>query len=235
MTPERDKPDDAPKPFDYLAYIEENLSTLSPEEAKRRELANAETERRGRLEASGIAGAITPDDFERIVRDDLIETKALRAVKRWEHVRSSGTSSFAMLVIDGAMGIGKTVAGGCILSRKGGFFATLEALRLSRRSRDRKDFERACKTHCLVVDELGIEDDDEDSAQRALYELVNRRAGLAHAWTLFTTNLERPELLERYDLRTIERIEHRGMIFHVDGPNLRMRLEDVMKGRKQAP
>jgi hypothetical protein len=233
MTPERDKPGDPPKPFDYLAFIEENLTVLTPDEAERREKESAANERRERLQASGIAGAITPQDVELIVRDELMDTKALRAVKRWEHVRSSGTSSFAMLVVDGEMGIGKTVAGGWILGRKGGFFATLEALRLSRRSRDRRDFERACRTHCLVVDELGIEDDDEDSAQRALYELVNRRAGLAYAWTLFTTNLGRPELLERYDLRTIARIEHRGMIFHAEGPNLRMRLEDVMKGRKQ--
>jgi hypothetical protein len=233
MTPERDKPEDVPKPFDYLAFIEEKLSMLPPGEAERLEAENAANERRERLKASGIEGAISPDDVERIVRDELIDTKALRAVKRWAHVRSSGTSSFAMLVIDGDMGIGKTVAGGWILARKGGFFATLEALRTSRCSRDRKDFERACRTACLVVDELGIEDDDEDSGQRALYELVNRRGGLAGAWTLFTTNLQRPELLERYDLRTIQRIEHRGIIFHVDGPNLRMRLEDILEGKRK--
>lgn len=233
MTPERDKPEDAPKPFDYLAYVEENLSVLPPEEVARREKENTANERRERIQACGILGAITPDDVERIVRDDLIETKALRAVKRWDHVRSSGTSSFAMLVLGGDMGIGKTVSSGWLHGRKGGFFATLEALRLSRRSRDRKDFERACRTHCLTVDELGIEDDDEDSAQRALYELVNRRAGLPHAWTLFTTNLERAELLERYDQRTIQRIEHRGVVFRVDGPNLRMRLEDILEGRRK--
>lgn len=251
MTEQRDK-GDAPAPsFEEMlrahggfeGWVNQNLDQfISPEEAARLDAERDQRRREKQLEASGIDRAITPDDFEWVVQDKLPQkTQALIAVKRWHHVHQHmKMRSFSTLVLLGPRGLGKTVAAAWLIAHKdteAALYATAETLRADRRTRERKLFARALDAQVLVVDELGIEEDDEeDTEQRMLNELVNYRAGLrpgrVNVWTLFLGNIDREQLAARYDERTIEKITQRGRIHVVTGANLRKPLVIPKEGQK---
>lgn len=224
-----------PERVDFHAFVEDIMARApTPEECARANETLEQRSREGRLHDSGIVGSITPEDLAAIVRDELVSTQPLRAVQRWIHTRSTGLRAFTTLVLVGERGLGKTVAGGWLLARLGGFYATAETLRHAfdqRFARERGPFQRALDTRCLVIDELGDEKDRE-TGDGMLYAIVNKRMGHSKAWTLITGNLSKFAMAERYDPRTVERIEHRGVIFPVEGPNLRVRVEQELMRRR---
>lgn len=257
MTADRDKPGDAPERYDFEKWVRENIEPIDPAVDAARQAERVRKIRAKRLEASTIDLAILPEEYEWVVNNEFpLQTFALKAVKRWEHVHGRQRfRPFSTMVLSGLRGRGKTVAGAWLiaqyddtdvnLARGGAFYATCEELRQSRMTKERKVFERACSACVLVADELGTEDDDNDSHQRMLYELVNRRSGLSTAWTLFLSNFDRKVLggeevrgehmPGRYDIRTIEKIEQRGMFVQIPDtePNLRKRLEDELAKRNR--
>jgi hypothetical protein len=196
--------------------------------------------RADRLKSSGIASVILPEDFDWLVNDELpLNTHALRTVKRWINVRNGGRRAATMLVMFGETGRGKTVAVAYLIAELGGFYCTMEDLVISRSSRDRSVYERALVATVLHVDELFTES-DEGRGAGALFELLNRRAGLEHGWTALTGNPPPPDeplpsqldakesmrmakkmFAERYGLRTLRRLEHQGEFVLVGGEDLR--------------
>lgn len=185
--------------------------------------ALAEVERQARIDRlkdSGIAEVITPADVAAVAADALDETHALRAVRRWVNARSgSATSPYAFLGLLGATGRGKTVAGAWLVARLGGAYVTAEALRRAYTGhwRDRQKFERLTSTRVVVLDDVGTEA-EEESARACMFELINLRS---RGWTLLTSNLSREEFDERYDDRTLGRIEGNGALVQVKGTDLR--------------
>jgi hypothetical protein len=238
MTSERDKPEDVPVRVDFLAWADKHIRSFDERDAAQAALERERTRRRERLEASGIAKAIMPEDIEMVVNDVFPEqTHALRLVKRWAYVHGSlNMRAFSWLAMTGLRGRGKTLAGAWLLAlddnleghfnAHSGLYVHAEVLRRARSDRkERPLFERACDARTLVVDELGTEGDerdpDDDSPKRMMSELVTRRAGLSTAWTLLLGNVAEDELVARYDERAIEKIGQRGRFVVCEGPNMR--------------
>lgn len=206
--------------------------------------ADREAEREQRLRAAGIIAALTDDDLDGLIRDDLaLETNALESVKRWDNARSTGSFAFSVLVLLGLRGVGKSVAAGWLLAKHGpGCYCSAEALRASFKATngpDRELFRRALRTRVLVVDEIGREDDAQ-SADAMLFDVVNARRGRGRdhtardqLWTLLLGNISEKDFRERYDPSTVDRIEQQGAILRAKGPNLRERLVDKMRAAKR--
>ena len=178
--------------------------------------------REERLEAA--RGVVPEEDFEALVRnEELAPTAALVAVRGWRKNRASLESPMTMLVILGETGRGKTVASLWLMAELGGVYVTAEELRRLSRSyggRDRDDLDRLIKARVLVVDDVGTEQ-DEESAASAMFEVVNRRMGLARGWTILTGNLTTAQFQARYGERTTRRIHHQGAFVEVSGGDLR--------------
>lgn len=203
---------------------EASQNALSDEELARERVLSTQALREERLE--GVRGVIPDDDYARLVTGDLKQTDALMAIKRWHETRPLMKSPFSMMVLLGEPSRGKTLAAGWLLAEVGGFYITAEELRRLYRgygvvSEARLD--RLLKSRCLVVDDVGTEL-EEESAQSAIFEVVNRRQGLHRGWTVFTGNITTQEFAMRYGDRTVRRIQHQGAFAEVGGPDLRRSL-----------
>ncbi len=221
---------------DFLAIAEDAMQyAISAEEAEALRARDAREARRGRLARS--KPAVLPEDIESIIDGDLAPTPALEWVQRLrryqlrrrEKAKAGGDAPFGrplnMLALCGDTGRGKTLAAAWLLAEEGGYYATADELRRKVTSpgwKDRDWFDGFCAGGCVIVDDIGTEMDPA-GANLALFEVVNRRASLAGAYTLLTTNLTEAEFRARYDLRTVRRIEHAGAIVTVGGNDLRRR------------
>lgn len=224
---------------DFFALIPAvDASAPTREEHDRRRI---EAERERRLIAAGVATALTADDLEWLIRDELpLDTDSLRTVRRWDHARSTGTSAFSVLVMLGLRGVGKSVAAGWLLAKHGpGIYCSAEMLRASFKAtnaQDRDLYRRAQRTRVLVVDELGRESDAE-SADAMMFDVINGRRGRAggrdQLWTMLLGNISEKDFRERYDPSTVDRIEQQGAILRARGSNLRERLVDKMRAAKR--
>lgn len=182
--------DDAPERVDFLAWADQHIQAFDERDAAQAALERERSRRRERLEASGIADAIMPEDVECVVRDQFPEqSHALRLVKRWVYVHGTlNMRAFSWLVMTGLRGRGKTVAGAWLLAFEeqgaasrgqardvrsskpsdhynphAGLYVHAEVLRRARTDwKERALFERACNARTLVVDELGTEGDERD-------------------------------------------------------------------------
>jgi hypothetical protein len=241
-------------PFDFASLVPDQDECMASDAELER--ARIVAEREDRLCDSGIAKAITEDDFQRVVHAWREESKrifpvigaegfphytqALRNVVGWENKRSTGTYAFAVLVLLGLKGIGKTVAGAWLLAGHGpGLYTTAEQLRASfdsKLERERELYYRALKARVLFVDELGREK-DAVTADAMLFDVVNNRRGRAgrsgQLWTLLAGNLSDEDFRKRYDGSTVDRIEQLGVIVKVEGDNLRGRLIDELREQKK--
>jgi chromosomal replication initiation ATPase DnaA len=194
-------------------------------------------ERSARLESSGIRAAITPQDYDRIVRgraDAIFPTAALTKTQHWfeSFHREREAPYKPYLTLYGLTGRGKTLAGAWLIGEEGGLYVEAEELRevFVGGYRTEKRRELILQARVVVLDDLGTEDNDAH-AQRAFYRFVNRRQGMSKGMTMITTNLalvgpkERPELglLTRYDDRTTGRLQHSGHLVHAIGDDLRRR------------
>jgi DNA replication protein DnaC len=213
---------------DFQAIAKAAAAHAVPEvEQRAREEEVDNYKREMRLSESGIKGAITDEDIEWVVKDTLpLHTGALATMQLWMNERSSAAkrqrSIFALL---GATGRGKTVAGAWLLARHGGQYVTAESLRrlyVSTHYREAARLEKLLKAKCVMVDDAGGELDSH-TAQAAMFEVVNQRAGHAAFLTVITSNLSTSEFVERYDIRTVRRIEHQGALVEVEGDDLRRR------------
>ncbi len=211
---------------DFKRIAEELAATAPSREELDQEASSVERlVREQRLEDSGIDGAITAEDRERVLSDALIGTHALRNVRRWMTERRNRRLArpLTTLTLVGETGRGKTLAGAWLVSRLGGVYVTAETLArasAARFGRDRENFERWLDARVLIVDDLGTER-DADLAKGALWDVVNARIGSDRAWTLLTANLEVAAFRERHGERTIRRIEHYGAIVTVNGEDMR--------------
>lgn len=168
--------------------------------------------REARLEAAGI-----PRRLWRQL-DALRDTDALAAVREW------AASEEMLLVLEGNVGTGKTVAaswwlstGGSGLFRKAYDLATLSSFDAERR-------EALCTTPALVIDDLGTEPLDEKGwGLSGLLTLIDCRYDAALP-TLLTTNLSIETMRARYGVdggRLFDRLRESGAWVQIGGESLR--------------
>lgn len=173
-----------------------------------------------RLERLGRdARLITPDDVKRVVA---VAPDAMNGTKAWRIVERFIKSGRAFCVISGPRGVGKTVAACAAKARLGGMIISADELTRAQKNEHEEARElrgRIPDITLLVIDDLGLEGDI-DAGVRALQYAVNERQGRGLR-TLVTTNLSKKMLRERYDARTIERIEHGGALVEIPGESLR--------------
>lgn len=223
---------------DFLALARSmQAAARPPEDLDEYDRRKQRLAREERLDKSGLRGAITPEDYEWLISDAIpLETAPMYWVYNWASVRASKTPQagrFTTLVVVGATGRGKTVAGGWVLARNDGSrYVTAETVcRLveAKDYRSEQKLETLLSTRCLFIDDVGTEF-SAHVAQSALYEAINRRAGIPEAWTYIAGNLSLKnddgvnELLLRYGERTIRRIDHQGLIVEVEGEDLRRKM-----------
>lgn len=219
--------------IEFVESLAEREASLAA--AATRQAINA---RRRALAASEIK--LAPNDYERIANDDLIETLALRLVRRWvtdhrqwdcAHVKPGpgpmcrqcgadlgvprGPQPLRFLGLLGPVSIGKTVACAWACANIGGH--AIKAADVPRILRDYDRDERATRIlmcRLLVIDDLGTEPGRDGSPGQyfasALYELIDARLSRRKCLTLVTSNLSRADIVARYEPRTITRIDHDG-------------------------
>lgn len=210
--------------IDFLSVARE-MAENAPSEA---EVASAGARlesyaREQRLVESDVLGAITEEDRAQIVADKMAaSTHALATVKRWVVSRDQSPRPLTTLALVGETGRGKTVAGAWLIARLGGTYVTAEDVRQMVRSgkpQDSAALSKLLASRVLVLDDAGTE--EMQGAELAMFQVVNKRTGLARGWTLITANLPEPEFRSRYGERTMRRIEHQGAIVTVTGEDLR--------------
>lgn len=192
-----------------------------------------------RLEESGVADVILPEDFDRIVSGEptMLPTMAFRAVSAWHEAfkgERAGSIHVPITVLYGMTGRGKTVAGAWLIAHEGGVYVTAPELYhlFSNSRRDENRINQILRARVALLDDLGTEENDA-KAQGALWEFVNKRQGLRRAMTLITANLalypipgkvaEERAFVSRYDERIKRRIEHAGRFVEATGEDLRRR------------
>lgn len=200
----------------FQASLDERDATAKASEVRRSQ--------QRRREAIAQAGLLVPtEDVEAIALGTVRDTMPLRLVRRFLDAVSAprnGKPSPRFLVLLGDRGIGKTMACAWAVAEIGqGLAVGADDLgrELSAFKRDSL-VERIMRARLLVVDDLGTESRDMGSA---LFDVVNRRAAVPYALTMFTSNLTKDELVAKYDARIIERITARGYIGSIKGENLR--------------
>jgi DNA replication protein DnaC len=188
--------------------------------------------RQQNLEQGGAKTAITAEDFQAIVRDQLADTMALATVQRWIACAFRGARARngkpvpRFLMLQGERGRGKTVAAAWAIANETGYYITAGEFRRARYSYAPLDVEKRTRAQIaklLVLDDLGYESTMGERDQEWLFELVNDRQGPG-VYTIITTNADTEAWFPgRYGDRAYERIAHQGGIVPVVGPNLRKR------------
>jgi len=197
-----------------------------------------------RREALASSGLHLPDaDRALVLSARLDKTKqACATVATWARGapkpgQSLENATPGILVMCGGMGTGKTVAAAWWLSHVRGKAVTIhEAVRtytrwkraFSRGDEALDELERLARIDCLLLDELGQEDDqDAGPAREVLHWIVDRRQS-ARRRTLILTNLNASDLGHRfvmgtYDRRTGDRLRTVGQIVEIAGESMRGR------------
>ncbi len=159
------------------------------------------------LEESGIADHMTDAACSLVVRNEQASAPAIDHVKEW-----LGTS-IPMLALFGGRGVGKTVAAAFLLARQAGSYVEadeLVRLRTAGFGPDRERYERLLQASVLVVDELGLER-NEEIARLAMHDVVNKRQR-SRTRTLALGNLDHAAFTARYDSRTHDRMREVAII-----------------------
>jgi hypothetical protein len=240
LAAELDRHEPKAEPFDFWSLVPD----YGPGDKSAWEAAQAREGRLARLKASGVIPAITEEDVRWIVDGALpMDTQALREVRLWHSARMSGrASALNTLVLVGMRGRGKTVAAAWLIANvdTSGCYCTAEQLRLSRRgtrAEERVIYHRALKAGCLVVDEIGRED-DLPSADGALFDVINGRRGrlgYRRSWTVLAGNISEDVFKARYDESTISKVLQTGMVVTCHGDDLRVSWRERMQAAQRGP
>jgi len=209
---------------DYFALLAADApAVFQSDEERERERREQELHRR-QERLSRSRPALPTEDIQALVDGRPGESAALDWVRRWHaYQRAHKQPPRTFLALLGLTGRGKTYAGGWLLAEEGGYYVTADELRRKVTSpsyKDRDWLDLIVQGRCVVVDDVGTEF-DAAGANAALFELVNRRLSMARGFTLLTGNLTETEFRERYDERTVRRIEHQGALVTVEGTDLR--------------
>jgi hypothetical protein len=190
------------------------------DEARR---AAVEAEQRATCEA--LLGQGAPVRALRCARGELHVSAALSAA---QEELSAGS---VLVALSGAPGLGKTVAAlwwllrarpaRANVSRAARFVSAPALARVRRYSDDQmSDLLRA---RALVIDDLGVEFDDEKGAFRSLLDEVTNARYAAEFPTLITTNLPSKRFVARYGERLVDRIREAGEFVALTGESMRRR------------
>jgi len=233
--PAKPSPDDTLRPdFHGMAAraMRDAPKPLSPAEAEKQRIEEERAQREERFRVAGLDGPITDEGVQALIEGKLYRTRALDAVQHWYGVRSKVKRPFAVMVLVGDTGEGKTLAAAwLILELGGGVYTTAEELRkrgTSKHWQDREWLERLKTCRVLVIDDVGTERDLDDM-RVALYEVVNARQGLKRGWTLLTGNFTIAMFRERYGRRTLRRIEDQGVFIEVHDQDRRRKPMDELE------
>lgn len=172
-----------------------------------------------RLRASGIAEYLSDRGHEALVTHRLVRTPALEEVHAWLRGETPWLGLF------GPCDAGKTVAAGWALTRgDGGVYVKVRSIVQAFTAdfgRPAREYEIACRSPLLVLDELGCED-DVGRARAALEDLLDRRQRRTRR-TLILGNLSRRTLDERVGPRVMSRLQACGSLVGVEETGLRGR------------
>ena len=198
------------------------------DDAVRAEREALEQARRAeQLDDSGVSAVLTESALRFVVADQLEATQSLEEVRSWMHssLRPGSAAGLPVLGLFGDTDAGKTVAAAYALAHvPGARYHELGDLARHMPDPDRKHpdavWAAALDTRLLVLDELGMEDDAR-RARAALHHLVNRRL---RKRTLLIANLDEDTWRERYDPRTLSRLQEVARLVRVEQAGLRARV-----------
>lgn len=182
-------------------------------EARRR----AEADKDRRAEALARSRVALPEsDLRRIVHSDIERTEAVDIVDRWI---SATDLDRPILLLTGAIGVGKTMASGHAIAASGGG-AYVHAAELRQRIHPtRADFEAGVvplnlRSSLVVLDDLGTESEPQRSLWSESFALfVERRMSLGR--TLVTSNLAKSAFAQRYEPRIVDRLNAHAYTFEL--------------------
>lgn len=179
------------------------------EDAKVREL------RMKRLRAA--RPSLDAADVDRIVADDMRETRSLAAVRAFVESRRP------LLILTGSIGVGKTVAASWWLANHGGEYVRggrVAAVFRAQFGAEVQEQSRLRELRHLVVDEVGMEPDPAAMGS-CLFELLDDRRWHDQQ-TILVCNLDRDAFLARYpDPRLHSRMRQAGTLSWDAGADLR--------------
>ena len=230
---------------------------LTPEQVAERDRDEygAREQRLERIRRSGIGKRLGRDqhgrsDVDRIIKGDMLDTSALRAVQHLAGTSVPVQRERRWLMLCGDTGIGKSVAAGWLLARDGGRYVTIHDLAeqhsalargLAPQTQDeiRERLNRVIRGKVVVLDELGQEEIPMALAtRRALHWFVERRIASQppDSFTVIISNLNEHDLRDRfngngahaYDRRTARRLAtvcmrktNQSCIHEIGGPDMR--------------
>lgn len=162
------------------------------------------------------------------LRDRTFEsTEPLETVRGWIRYNEEGDDPQSVLVLLGRPGTGKTFAAAhAYLAQprwsRPRYAKIRHVCQLYRASfgDDAERYRDLLRARLLIVDELGTErGNDVEVAQAALHDLIDERQG--QGLTLLISNLDKADLLKRYDARTIDRLRECAAIREFSGQSMR--------------
>ena len=170
------------------------------------------------------AWGVPSKDIPRIVDKNFERTRALAEISAFEEQR------FALLVLSGPVGCGKTTAAAQWLTRarRRATFVKLEPrmfLPVAQCARLNRFDDNAMvlveRARALVLDDLGAEYLDDKGAFTSLLDSIIDARYRHLLPTVITTNLRAAEFKARYGERTIDRLRERGEFIELKGASLR--------------
>lgn len=199
--------------------------------AAARQEAEAEERKARRERAAGLAEDGVPvKDLERVVAGPLEQTQPLALAQR------ALSGRWWLWALSGPAGVGKTTAAAWWLVQA---HVTHELLRCERirfvaakrlqrwPQYDEARMRELERARALVIDDLGVEYDDDKGNWRALLDgLVDARYS-AMLPTLLTTNLPRDAFKARYGERLADRLREGGGFVVATGPSMRVRQQPL--------
>jgi hypothetical protein len=163
-----------------------------------------------------------------IIWKRLRDTVALSTVYAWLDVvhgrvppRKDGRVP-SVLLLCGALGVGKTVACAYAIAEEGGSYTV--AMHLPDRVNPRVWSEKTkpLSGNLVVVDDVGTEPGEmASSVEASLFDVIDRRMGQRRALTLITSNLSPQAFQEHYDPRLIDRLRDCGQYVPLHGESMR--------------
>lgn len=203
------------------AAVEEQRAREEMRQRQAEERLARET-RAARLRDSGVC--LEAGDVPAVVADALEETRAVSVVSEWMGLVAKQEAR-RILILCGGVGIGKTVAASLAIAKWGGH--CIRAPQLAQRIDPwRSDADAghelvALGAYFLLLDDLGRDPEVEATPRwrEAFGRFVDERQ--MHGYTIITSNLPRSKFRERYDERTISRLNQCAKAVEMAGKDLR--------------